>query len=258
MRTRVFIVVLTLTAIAGTQAAQDPIDRIREADLKRDLFALAGDAMRGREAGTIDEMTASAWVAERAREAGLQPAGDNGTYFQFFPLERLRVSASSTVTLAGKDLRWGVTCFPTPPCVANIDAPVTVVDGDSFEGRDLKGRVLVVRYAPAQPATQDAGPRTAAALRTWVRGIQRTVTTAAPAAIVAIVPEASQRAVGSRGDLISARQLRARSRRDWKSRSPRRTACRCSTCGSRRWAAPCPPTRAWSRPSSPTPSPIRP
>ena len=81
MRTRLFIVVLTLSAIAAAQAAQDPIDRIREADLKRDLFALSGDAMRGREAGTIDEMTASAWVAERAREAGLQPAGDNGTYF---------------------------------------------------------------------------------------------------------------------------------------------------------------------------------
>ena len=48
--------------------------------------------MRGREGGTLDEMTASAWVAERAREAGLLPAGDNGTYFQFFPLERFRVS----------------------------------------------------------------------------------------------------------------------------------------------------------------------
>ena len=42
---------------------QDPIDRIREADLRSDLFALAGDAMRGREAGTLDEMTASAWAA---------------------------------------------------------------------------------------------------------------------------------------------------------------------------------------------------
>ena len=91
------IVVLTAAVAAGSAAMKDPIDRIREADLKRDLFALAGDAMRGREGGTLDEMTASAWVAERAREAGLQPAGDNGTYFQFFPLERLRVSAASTV-----------------------------------------------------------------------------------------------------------------------------------------------------------------
>lgn len=190
MRTRFFIVLLT--AIAGASAAQDPIDRIRESEIKRDLFALAGDAMRGREAGTIDEMTASAWVAERAREAGLQPAGDNGTYFQFFPLERLRVSASSTVTLGGKDLKMGRDVLPDATSVANIDAPVTVVEGDRFEGLELKGRVLVVRYAPAQQAAQDAGPRTAAALRTWARAIQRTVTPSAPLAIVALVPDAAQ------------------------------------------------------------------
>src|SRR4026209_1028586 len=93
---------LAATVVAAGAAAQDPIDRIREADLKKDLFALAGDEMRGREGGTLDEMTASAWVAERAREAGLLPAGDISTYFQFFPLERSRVSASSIVTLDGK------------------------------------------------------------------------------------------------------------------------------------------------------------
>ena len=192
MRTRSLIVVLALAAVTVATAAPDPIDRIREADLKRDLFALAGDAMRGREAGTLDEMTASAWVAERAREAGLQPAGDNGTYFQFFPLERLRVSASSTVTLAGKNLKMGVDVVPDATVAASIDAPVTVVEGDKFEGVDVKGRVLVVRYAPAEQASQDAGPRTTAALRTWARGIQRTVTPSAPAAIVAVVPDTAK------------------------------------------------------------------
>ena len=192
MRTRSLIVVLALAAVTAATAAQDPIDRIREADLKRDLFAMAGDAMRGREAGTIDEMTASAWVAERAREAGLQPAGDNGTYFQFFPLERLRVSASSSVTLAGKALKMGGDVLPDAVFVANLDAPVSVVESDRFEGIDLKGRVLVVRYAPTEQASQDAGPRTTAALRTWARGIQRTVAPSAPAAIVAIVPDAAQ------------------------------------------------------------------
>src|SRR4026207_1506478 len=99
---------LALGAVAiSAQRANDPINPITEADNKRDLFALAGDAMRGREGGTLDEMTASVWVAERAREAGLQPAGENGTYFQFFPLERFRVSAGSTLTLDGKALRLG-------------------------------------------------------------------------------------------------------------------------------------------------------
>jgi hypothetical protein len=72
MVTRLLTVTLLVAAAGGATAGmQDPIARIREADLKSDLFALAGDAMRGREGGTLDEMTASAWVAERARQAGM-------------------------------------------------------------------------------------------------------------------------------------------------------------------------------------------
>src|SRR3982750_4092678 len=165
MLTRLVSVAILSAAVgAGVTAMQDPIEQIREADLKKDLFALASDAMRGREGGTLDEMTASAWVAERAREAGLLPAGDNGTYFQFFPLERLRVSATSTVTLNGKTLRMGRDVLTEGIVVANVDAPLTVGAADKLEGLDLKDRVLVVRYAPAQRAEQDAGPRTVAAL----------------------------------------------------------------------------------------------
>ena len=130
MLKRLLAVALVIAA-AGTGSAgmQDPIDKIREADLKADLFTLAGDAMRGREGGTLDEMTASAWVAERAREAGLLPAGDNGTYFQFFPLERFRVSAGSTVTLDGKALRMGRDVVTDAIVAASVDAPVTVASG---------------------------------------------------------------------------------------------------------------------------------
>src|SRR6478609_3101995 len=133
MLKRLLTVALVIAA-AGTGGAvmQEPIDRIREADIKRDLFALADDAMRGREAGTIDEMTASAWVAERAREAGLQPAGDNGTYFQFFPLERMRVSAGSTVTLGGTALKMGRDVLPDAIVAATIDAPVVVAPDDKL------------------------------------------------------------------------------------------------------------------------------
>jgi hypothetical protein len=190
MRARPLAPVLVLLAVAGIAAQRpDPSDRIREADITRDLFALAGDTMRGREAGTVDEMTASAWVAERARDAGLQPAGDNGTYFQFFPLERMRVSAGSEVMLGGMSLTMGRDVLPDSVVVAGIDAPVVIAESDKVDGLDVKDRVLVVRYAPAQTTAQDAGPRTVAALRLWLRGIQRAVSTSPPAAIVAIVPD---------------------------------------------------------------------
>jgi Zn-dependent M28 family amino/carboxypeptidase len=49
-----------------------------------------------------------------------------------------------------------------------------------------------VRYAPAEQPVQDASPRTVAAIRTWLRGVQQKVSSSGYAAIVAIVPDAAQ------------------------------------------------------------------
>jgi hypothetical protein len=193
--TRLLVLTLSVAAV-GTAGArtQDPIDRITEADLKADLFTLAGDAMRGREGGTLDEMAASAWVAERARQAGLLPAGDNGTYFQFFPLERFRVSPSGPVTLGGKTLRMGRDVLPDNTVLAEVDAPVVRADANALANVDMKGKTLVVRYEPA-PAAATTGmptqssPNAPPALRNWLRNIQRTVAPQNPAAIVALVPD---------------------------------------------------------------------
>ena len=76
---RAFACVLVFGISASGAAAQkraggDGLNAIREADIRSDIFALAGDAMRGREAGTPDELRGCVWVAEGARAAGLQPA----------------------------------------------------------------------------------------------------------------------------------------------------------------------------------------
>jgi hypothetical protein len=193
-----FLIVPLLFATATAQRTNDPLERIREADIKADLFALAGDQTRGREGGTLEELAASAWLAERARDAGMLPAGDNGTYFQFFPLERFRVSASSSVTLAGKALRMGEDAVTDAPVLAHVDAPAVTVrpeqltsDGGKIGGIDLKDRVVLVRYVPSPPAADApaAGPRAGNPLRTWARGFQKLVMVQAPAAIVVLVPD---------------------------------------------------------------------
>jgi len=198
MKTAGCAVTVTFVILAAGVGAQrpNPIDRIREADLKADLFTLAGDAMRGREGGTIDEMNASVWLAERARDAGLLPAGDNETYFQFFPLERFRASASSLVTLGGRTLVMGRDVVPDTTVLANVDAPVVIIQADAIGGAtaDIKDKVLVVRYVPPPtPATGPAaGPGAPQAMRTWLRAIQREATAANPAAIIALVPDAAR------------------------------------------------------------------
>jgi hypothetical protein len=188
------ITVLTFGAVAmSAQRANDPINRITEADIKRDLFALAGDEMRGREGGTLDEMTASVWVAERAREAGLQPAGENGTYFQFFPLERYRASASSPVTIGGKKLVMGKDVVTGAVTLAHVDAPIVVMEPGTTV--DAKDKVLMTRYVPAPPAAgaptaPPVGPNAQAALRSFATNVQRNAT--GVAAIVIVVPDAEK------------------------------------------------------------------
>jgi hypothetical protein len=185
---------IVVAANAGSAQVKktNPIERITETDLKADLFTLAGDAMRGREGGTIDELKASMWIAEQCRAIGLQPAGDNGTYFQFFPLERFRVSATSQVKLAGHTLRMGTDVFTDNIVLAEVDAPVVLAATDGIENLDIIGKTLVVRYvrpATAAPLPSQSNPNLASGLRTWLRGIQRTVQAKNPAAIVAIVPD---------------------------------------------------------------------
>ena len=54
------------TTKPSTSVAPRPpiaISAIHEADLRRDLYALAGDEMRGREAGTVDEIQRRVFAA---------------------------------------------------------------------------------------------------------------------------------------------------------------------------------------------------
>src|SRR5687767_2389307 len=139
--------VRALAAEAGPPA----LEAITEAELRRDLFALASDEMRGREAGELDEMRASAWVAERAREAGLLPAGEDGTYFQFFPLRRVRIAGNSRVSLGGAELTLARDVVVAAPVDARVDLPVVWV-GEGREadvaGVDLRGKAAAALLGP--------------------------------------------------------------------------------------------------------------
>jgi len=128
-----------------------PTALIREDEIRSDLVALAGDHFRGREAGTLDELRASAWLAERARQAGMEPAGDDGTYFQFWPLKQVRLASTSTVTVGGTSLAFPADVIAFTLRTTTIDGPVALAgDGRpaALDGLDLEGKVAVVRMSP--------------------------------------------------------------------------------------------------------------
>lgn len=128
---------------------------IREADIKADLYAMAGDAMRGREAGTLDELRASMWVADQFRKYGLQPMGEDSTYFQWFNMRRARIStASSSVRIGGRPFELWSEATPTSNVPGDV-VGTTVFAGDGSDSTvDVRGRVAVVTLVPTSVGTR--------------------------------------------------------------------------------------------------------
>jgi len=63
------------------------------------LYALADDSMGGRQTGELGDWKAQEWIAAQFRRLGLQPGGDNGTFFQVIPFKRVFVDTSSRITI---------------------------------------------------------------------------------------------------------------------------------------------------------------
>ena len=117
---------------------------IREADLKRDLYKMAGLDMRGREAGTLDELRASVWVADQLRAIGVKPAGTDGSYFQWWNMQRTRVSTiSSSAKIGSHTLALWTDIIPNFNTLSDASG-VTVWAGDGQDSTlDVRGKVVI-------------------------------------------------------------------------------------------------------------------
>lgn len=145
---------------------------ISEADLRAHVEALASDTTEGRLTGTAGERIATSYVARVFRSIGLEPDGENHTYFQGFGFtagvslgegNTLQIdtadAAAPTATFA-VDRDWRPFAFSREgefPASNVVYAGYGIVapggDGqreiDSYAGLDVKNRwVLVFRYMP--------------------------------------------------------------------------------------------------------------
>ena len=129
--------------------------------LRKHMDVLAADDMQGREAGTTGHQKAAEYVAFQFAEIGLQPLGDNETYFQHIDfLETRLVEDSASMMLHrgdkevvldyGEDLiRFGGFGSLEESLTAalvfvgfGIQAPD--YNHDDFAGVDVSGKILVV------------------------------------------------------------------------------------------------------------------
>jgi hypothetical protein len=118
---------------------------------------LASDSMLGRKSGQPGGRMAEEYVASKLKEWGLEPAGDNGTYFQNFTIEYQNIEQGVALEIItdkktrdfyyGED--WGVARFSgsghfTAELVFigyGIHAPDK--KHDDYAGVDVKGKIVV-------------------------------------------------------------------------------------------------------------------
>ncbi len=147
---------LVLSVPLTAQSAPKPpaaISAIREADLERDLYIMAGDEMRGREAGTIDEMHASMWVADQLKKIGLDPLGDMGSWFQWWNMRRTRISSiSSSIQVNGHPMTLWTEITPTTNTTADVSGATMFVADARDTTADVHGKIVVTLLTAPPPA----------------------------------------------------------------------------------------------------------
>ena len=91
-----------LLLLVGTGFGQPPIGNLSLERMKKDIHFLAGPACEGRGIETEGLNKAADHIAATFKEAGLKPAGKDGTFFQPFPINGYpEITGPSTLAFAG-------------------------------------------------------------------------------------------------------------------------------------------------------------
>ncbi len=158
MRVNLILAIILITfytsGLAQTNkntAVPPALSSIKEADLKKDLYEIASDHFAGREAGTLDELKVSMWWAEKLRAVGLKPAGDNGTYFQFFSMQRNRIAPNSGVAIGNASLQIWKDVLVAVTTPAKVSAPIVFAANGTkadLDKADVKGKAVAIQASP--------------------------------------------------------------------------------------------------------------
>jgi hypothetical protein len=99
MKSKQFLLLILFISIFA-QSTAPQLDKIKQQDLKDNLYELAGDAFKKKRRRTWrNELLGGS----KAREAGLKPAGEDGTTSSSL-ISNAAVANSSTVSVNGKEL----------------------------------------------------------------------------------------------------------------------------------------------------------
>ena len=157
----------SVTAQNLPQAARAAADRITAQQIAQDLNYLSSNALRGRDTFSPGYDTAAHYIAERLKRAGLEPFGDDGSYFQYYTvvsqsfdtarayieIDGKRLSYGDILVQLGEQLPLAVT---TQLIYVDHGMRIPSLGVDPYAGHDIRGKVLLVRQG-ARPAELPQG-----------------------------------------------------------------------------------------------------
>jgi Zn-dependent M28 family amino/carboxypeptidase len=153
--------------VVFSTAAQDL--HISGEKIRAHVKYLASDELEGRGVGTRGEKLATEYIASQLKLQGVNPGGDDGTYYQRVPLVGATTLPDATLTISGSNsklplslLRDYVGTACSQQAQNDFDAEAVFVGHgisapefgwDDYKGENLKGKVLV--YFTNEPSSDD-------------------------------------------------------------------------------------------------------
>ena len=140
---------ITLSSVSAQNNKKVPpaLAAIKEQDLKKDVYEIADGHFRGREAGTLDELKVSVWLTDKLKAAGLKPAGDDGTYYQFFSMQRNRIASNSTIQINDRSYTLWKDALVAQTAPAAVKAPIIFSENPLKETVDFKGKAIALQVS---------------------------------------------------------------------------------------------------------------
>ena len=140
---------------AGASAGKfGNVEAINARQLRDWLTYIASDELEGRDTPSKGLDLAAKYIAEHLNKLGIKPAGDEGTYFQKFPLRQSKIIAKGTkLSFNGQQFEYGAD-FLTSLNPAEIAGSGLVFAGNGwvikskninpYQGIDVKDKIVIV------------------------------------------------------------------------------------------------------------------
>jgi Zn-dependent M28 family amino/carboxypeptidase len=177
MRTRILplaLLVFTIacrdtTAPGEAPAATDfpALNEITDALIKEHVKVLSSDEFEGRAPSTKGGTLAAQYLADQLKSIGIEPAGENGTYFQEVPIIESVVNRNFALSVPGRVYRY----YDDVVAFSGVERPQVQAQGDivfvghgivapelkwnDYEGANVKGKwVMIMVNDPPAPADE--------------------------------------------------------------------------------------------------------